>query len=196
MEPHTFNTTHDFPLTHAALHANRRDLADHLAIPSDQRPWVDDPVTITPPSLHCLLPLLLELTAARMLLDDDWAPTSDCFDLLGQFMLHAILEAYLRNGAHDTTTFNTICALGCPGIDRWADEPPSITAMRTLFSQEGLPLVEQTTWTQTRTRYITEVRPPVFYLQSPFLLPIPKIINNINSPVLVLPPSSMLTQCI
>ncbi|KAH9879879.1 hypothetical protein J1614_001903 [Plenodomus biglobosus] len=156
--PQTIHCSQEFPLPPSTLRSNRQHLADQLGTPPDQRKWIDDPSPTTP--LSSLLPLFLELTSARVSLDDSWIPTSDWFDLLGQFLLHSVLEAYLEHGAASPSTFNTIFAIGCPGIPRWAEEPPSITAMRNLFCHEdGHPRREISAWTRTRAKYIAELLP-------------------------------------
>lgn len=152
---HPFDEQKDFPLSDGALHENRTAFASSLNMPYDQRRWVTDIPGTT--SLHCLLPLLLELTAARVNLDDDWLPTSEWFDLLGQFMLQAVIEAYLRDGTYGPEAFNTIFAFGCPGVDRWAEEPSSVTAMRRLFCDENDPRLENRAWTSVKRGYIAEV---------------------------------------
>lgn len=108
------------------------------------------------PSLHCLLPLFVELTAARVDLGD-WVPTEGWLDLVGQFMLQAVLEEYLRNGAYGEEYFNTIFAFGCPGTDRRPDDGADIQSMRTLFCVEGSPREQIHGWSRTKRRYIDEV---------------------------------------
>jgi hypothetical protein len=152
-----FDQPKDFPLSDGALYENRSELASTLSMPLDQRRWVTD--VAGTPSLHCLLPLFIELTAARVNLDDDWLPTGDWFDLAGQFMLQAVIGEYLRNGAYGQETFNTIFAYGCPGVERWAEEPSDVIAMRRLFCSENNPREQNREWTNVKRRYISELLP-------------------------------------
>lgn len=166
-----FDPQKSFPLSDGTLHQNRSALASTLNIPLDQRRCVTDISGTT--SLHCLLPLLIELTAARVDLDDDWLPTTEWFELLGQFMLQAVVEEYLCNGAYGPETFNTIFAFGCPGVDRWAEEPGCVTAMRRLFCAEDTPRVENGVWTQVKQAFINEVCKSSPSHVSPLRIPAP-----------------------
>ncbi|CAN9306167.1 unnamed protein product [Alternaria alternata] len=152
-----FDQQKDFPLSDGALYENRSALASALSMPPDQRRWVTD--VAGTPSLHCLLPVFIELTAARVNLDDDWLPTSEWFDLAGQFMLQAVIGEYLRNGAYGDETFNTIFAYGCPGVERWAEEPADVAAMRKLFCAEGKLREENREWTRIKQQYVSELLP-------------------------------------
>jgi hypothetical protein len=152
-----FDQQKDFPLSDGALYENRSALASALRMPVDQRRWVTD--VAGTPSLHCLLPVFIELTAARVNLDDDWLPTSEWFDLAAQFMLQAVIGEYLRNGAYGDEAFNTIFAYGCPGVERWAEEPADVTAMRRLFCAEGNLREENREWTRIKRQYINELLP-------------------------------------
>jgi hypothetical protein len=154
-----FDTDRNFPLSDGALFENRNELASSLNMPLDQRRYVADMAGT--PSLHCLLPLFIELTAARVNLDDDWVPTSEWLDLAGQFMMHAAIDDYLRNGAFGPDTFNTIFAFGCPG-PRWAEEGTDVTAMRRLFCDESNPREEIREWTNLKRKYIDEVCYPCY----------------------------------
>jgi len=78
-----FDAASEFPLSDGALAENRHALACAIGQPPERRRWVTD-VDGTP-SLHCLLPLFVELTAARVQLGD-WLPTEEWMDLLGQLM--------------------------------------------------------------------------------------------------------------
>lgn len=149
-----FDPEKEFPLSDGALFENRNDLASALNMPRDQRRWVTD--VAGTPSLHCLLPLFIELTAARVNLGDDWEPTSEWFDLAGEFMLQAAIGEYLRNGAYGPETFDTIFAFGCPG-PRWAEEGADVTAMRRLFCDESNPREEIREWSGIKQRYVSEV---------------------------------------
>lgn len=152
-----FDTQKAFPLSDGALYENRSSLASALRMPQDQRRWVTD--VAGTPSLHCLLPVFIELTAARVALDDDWLPTSEWFHLAAQFMLQAVIGEYLRNGAYGPEPFNTIFAYGCPGVDRWADEPADVSAMRRLFCAEGHLKQENAEWTRIKSGYVNELLP-------------------------------------
>lgn len=150
-----FDPQKEFPLSDGALFENRNDLASALNMPRDQRRWVTD--VAGTPSLHCLLPLFIELTAARVNLGDDWVPTSEWLDLAGQFMMQAAIDDYLRNGAYGQETLNTIFAFGKPG-PRWAEEGADVTAMRRLFCDGSNPQEEIRDWSGIRRRYVSEVR--------------------------------------
>lgn len=149
-----FDAPRNFPLSDGALYQNRNELASALGMPHDQRRWVTD--VAGTPSLHCLLPLFIELTAARVNLDDDWGPTSEWLELAGQFMLQAATEEFLRNGAYELQTLNTVFSFGCPGA-RWAEEGTDVTAMRRLFCDETNPREEKREWTNIKNRYIGQV---------------------------------------
>jgi hypothetical protein len=150
-----FDSANDFPLSDAALVANRDQLASDLDIPPDHSRWVTDIPGTT--SLLCLLPLFLELAAARAVLEDDWVPTSEWFELAGEFMLQAVIEEYLLNGSHGEEVFNAMFAVGCPGVERWAEEGSDVTAMRRLFCDENNPRQQLQNWTSIRERCITKV---------------------------------------
>ncbi|KAF2026825.1 hypothetical protein EK21DRAFT_102997 [Setomelanomma holmii] len=151
-----FDQQRELPLSDGALFENRNKLASSLNMPRDQRRWVTD--IAGTPSLHCLLPLFIELIAARVELNDDWTPTSEWLDLAGQFMMQATIEEYLRNGAYGVETFDTIFAFGCPG-PRWAEEGTDVTAMRRLFCDESNPREEIREWSAIKRRYICELMP-------------------------------------
>lgn len=157
-----FDQQKDFPLLDGALYEHRSQLAALLQMPLDQRRWVTD--IAGTPSLHCILPLFIELTAARIDLEDGWIPTTDWFDLIGEFMLQAVIEEYLRQGAHGPDDFNTIFAFGCPGVERWAEEPESVMAMRRLFCSDNNPRKELGEWTTIKQHYISEVCHNLFFL--------------------------------
>ncbi|KAL5116828.1 hypothetical protein ACEQ8H_005309 [Pleosporales sp. CAS-2024a] len=151
-----FDSPKEFPLSDGALFENRNALASALNMPRDQRRWVTDMAGT--PSLHCLLPLFIELTAARVNLDDDWVPTSAWLELAAEFMMQATIDDYLRNGAYGPETFNTVFAFGYPG-PRWAEEGSDVTAMRRLFCHEENPRQEIPAWSNVRQRYINELLP-------------------------------------
>jgi len=152
--PQPFDTPSEFPLSDGALAENRHELASALGQPQDRRRWVTD-VEGTP-SLHCLLPLFVELTASRVMIGD-WMPDDGWMELVGQFMLQAVIQEYLQNGAYGEESFNTIFAFGCPGSSRRPDEGTDIQAMRSLFCVEGNTREEIDGWSSTKQRYIREV---------------------------------------
>lgn len=165
--PQAFDTLSEFPLSDGALAENRHELASSLGQSQDRRRWVTD-VEGTP-SLHCLLPLFMELTASRAMVGD-WMPDAGWMELVGQFMLQAVIEEYLQNGAYGEESFNTIFAFGCPGSARRPDEGTDIHAMRSLFSVEGNPREEIDGWSSIKRRYINELLPsqgsPTSFLQA------------------------------
>lgn len=147
-----FNTLNEFPLTDATLLNNRTKFASSLDIPVDRRRCVTD--VAGTPSLHTLLPLFVELSAARVNLDDDWLPTKDWYTLAGEFMLQAVIEEYLRNGAQDELAFNTAFAYGCPAVD---GEVGDMVAMRTLFCKDNKTHEQNHEWTRIKRQYEHEV---------------------------------------
>jgi hypothetical protein len=149
-----FDVSSEFPLSDGALAENRHELASALDMPIDRRRWVND-VEGTP-SLHCLLPLFVELTAARVNLGD-WVTSHEWSHLAGQFMLQAVLEEYLRNGAFGAEPFETIFSFGCPGTQPADDDGTDIEAMRKLFCTEESPHEQVHGWAKTRRQYINEV---------------------------------------
>ncbi|KAF2278501.1 uncharacterized protein EI97DRAFT_373019 [Westerdykella ornata] len=152
-----FDVRSEFPLSDGALAQRRHELASRLSIPVDKRRCVTD-VDGTP-SLHCLLPLFVELTAARASLEDEWFPTREWMHLAGQFMLQAVLEEYLRNGAYGEETFNTIFAFGCPGTAEEAGEGDDIRAMRRIFCNKANQHEQVHGWAKIRRHYINELLP-------------------------------------
>jgi hypothetical protein len=149
-----FDTSSEFPLSDGAVAENRHELASSLGQPQDRRRWVTD-VEGTP-SLHCLLPVFVELTASRVSIGD-WTPDDGWMELVGQFMLQAVIEEYLQNGAYGEESFNTIFAFGCPGSSRRPDEGNDIQAMRSLFCVEGNTREEIPGWSNIKQRYVGEV---------------------------------------
>ncbi len=97
-----------------------------------------------------------------MNVDDDWVPTPECLDLAGEFMLQAVIEEYLRNGAQGEDPFNTAFAFGCPEVDELPEEPITVTAMRRLFSDQHDMNQQSTIWTDLKAHYINEARYPLF----------------------------------
>ncbi|KAF1956581.1 hypothetical protein CC80DRAFT_61017 [Byssothecium circinans] len=162
-----FDPSSEFPLADGALAENRNDLACSLGQQADQRRWVTD--LEGTPSLHCLLALFIELTAARVELGD-WEPSDGWMDLAGQFMLQAVIEEYLFNGAYGEEPFNTIFAFGCPSTPRTPEDGTDIQAMRMLFCAEGNPREQIAGWSDIKQRYINELLPkqgqPTSYLRS------------------------------
>jgi hypothetical protein len=84
-------------------------------------------------------------------------PTNGWMELAGHFMLQAVIEEYLLNGASGPEPFNTIFAFGCPGSGRRPDEGLDVQAMRTLFSVERNTREQLDIWTRTKQRYVNEV---------------------------------------
>ncbi|KAF2738334.1 hypothetical protein EJ04DRAFT_486712 [Polyplosphaeria fusca] len=163
----SFDTFSEFPLSDGALAENRNNLASALDIPLEKRRCVTD-IEGTP-SLYCLLPLFVELTASRVAMGD-FLPLTEWFDLAGQFMMQAVIEEYLRNGAFGEEHFNSIFAFGCPGTNPNEDEGSDITAMRTLFCAEHNPHEQVQGWARIKRQYIDELLPKAntsgTYLQS------------------------------
>jgi hypothetical protein len=152
-----FDPHSNFPLPDRILALNRHALASALDMPEKRRRWVTD-VNGTP-SLHCLLPLFIELTAARTGVDNEWQPTEQWLQLAGQFMLQAALEEYLLNGAFGDECLNTIFAFGCPGTESTAQEPLAVTAMRAVFCDPEKVHQQVHGWSKVRKQYINEVSP-------------------------------------
>lgn len=157
-----FDPQGQFPLSADALCENRHNLSSTLGIPEDKRGWVGD--VAGTPSLHSLLPLFMELTAARTDLDDEWLPTKSWMHLAGQFMLQAVIEEYVRNGLSGEEPFNTIFAFGCPGKEAGVDEASDIKAMRKVFCDRETPHEQVHGWAKTKRHYINEVSGPVLFV--------------------------------
>ncbi|KAF1977157.1 hypothetical protein BU23DRAFT_565297 [Bimuria novae-zelandiae CBS 107.79] len=170
-----FDTSSEFPLADGALAENRHNLACSIDQRQEKRRWVTD--LEGTPTLHDLLSLFVELTAARTLFGD-WMPSHGWMDLVGQFMcelfhiarilkhrlpgkhlVHAVIEEYLLNGAYGEDTFNTIFAFGCPGTSRRPDDGSDVEAMRSLFCSEGRPHEQLAGWTEVKQRYVDELLP-------------------------------------
>ncbi|KAJ4341617.1 hypothetical protein N0V87_001632 [Didymella glomerata] len=141
-------TTAQRTLDDGAITSARQHRASELALPStfhlDQ---FSDPDR---PALDQILPVFIELTAARARLDDDWEPTSDWFNLAGQFMLQAVIDQYMTNGHCSSECFTAIFAFGNPGAQR-EGEGTDVTAMRSLFCTGDAELPE---WKRVRSNYI------------------------------------------
>ena len=150
-----FDTSSEFPLSDGALVENRHELASALGMPNDKLRWVKD-VEGTP-SLQCLLPLFIGLTAAWTELNNQRVPTKDWMNLAGQFMLQAAIEEYLRNGAFGEETFNTIFAFGCPGPDADTTEISDVKAMRKVFCDREDSHKQAHGWAKIKRKYIDEV---------------------------------------
>ncbi|KAF2011762.1 hypothetical protein BU24DRAFT_436112 [Aaosphaeria arxii CBS 175.79] len=153
----SFDTHKSFPLSDGALAQNRHELASSFGIPPDRRRWVTD--LEGTPSLHCLLPLFIELTAARADLDDGWRPTQEWLHLAVEFMLQSVVEEYLLNGAFGNDPFNTIFAFGCPRLGAADGQGSDIQAMRSLFCDESDPTKQVHGWAKLRREYINELLP-------------------------------------
>ncbi|KAF2174876.1 hypothetical protein K469DRAFT_724955 [Zopfia rhizophila CBS 207.26] len=152
-----FDTYKEFPLSDGTLAENRHELASSLGMPESKRRWVTD--LYGTPSLHSLLPLFIELTAARTAIGDGWETKPQWFQLAGQFMLQAVIEEYLRNGAFGEEPFNTIFAFGCPGRGVGSDEGADIRAMRILFCKENDSHEQVHGWARVKRQYINELLP-------------------------------------
>ncbi|KAF2704247.1 hypothetical protein K504DRAFT_494987 [Pleomassaria siparia CBS 279.74] len=151
-----FDVSSEFPLSDGALAENRHELASALDMPLDRRRWVTD--VAGTPSLHCLLPLFVELTAARVNLGD-WVASPEWLQLAAQFMTQAVLEEYLRNGAYGEEAFNTVWAFGCPGTNVAEGDGTDVVAMRKLFCTETNPHEQIHGWAKIRRQYISELLP-------------------------------------
>lgn len=146
------NTTHI--LNDGTIQAIRQHRASDLGLPSTfDMDRFNEPDR---PALDHLLPMFMELTAARTRLDNEWQPTSDWFDLAGQFMLQAVIDQYIINGHCQTDRLGAIFAFGNPGADH-NSEAADTAALRTLFCKDCSPLKELSEWTAVRNRYIKEV---------------------------------------
>ncbi|KZM22563.1 uncharacterized protein EKO05_0009706 [Ascochyta rabiei] len=143
------------PLSDNELESVRRRRTTALGLPSSFR--LDMCSERGRPSLHELLPLFVELTAARANLGDDWQPTSDWFELAGQFMLQAVIDRHLVDRECQPAAIISIFAFGSVGAEREDGEGTDITAMRRLFCRENQPTEELPEWTAIRRRYIREV---------------------------------------
>lgn len=99
----------------------------------------------------------MELTAARTCLDDEWQPTSDWFDLAGQFMLQSVIDQYVINGRCQTERLVAIFAFGSPGVEHDSQVAETV-ALQRLFCKDGSQSEELPEWTELRHRYIEEVR--------------------------------------
>ncbi|KAH6637640.1 hypothetical protein C7974DRAFT_432520 [Boeremia exigua] len=142
-------------LNHGSLESVRQRRAADLDLPSAFD--MDSFNGPDRPALDQLLPIFIELTAARTCLGDEWQPTSDWFDLAGQFMLQAVIDQYFTNGSCQTETLVAIFAFGNPG-DEGDSEGPDIAAMRRLFCRDGNQSEELPEWTAVRRRYIKKSR--------------------------------------
>lgn len=141
-----------------AITSARQHQASELALPSTFRPdQLSDPDR---PALDQLLPVFIELTAARTRLGDDWEPTSDWFNLAGQFMLQAVIDQYVTNGHCSAESFTAIFAFGDPGAQR-ENEGTDITAMRSLFCTGDVSRTELPEWEKVRSNYIKIVSPRI-----------------------------------
>ena len=134
--------------------AARQSRASDLHLPSSfTMDHFNDPDR---PTLDQILPVFVELTAARAGLKEEWQPTAEWYDLAGQFMLQAVIDSYVVNGHCFEDMHTAIFAFGSPGAAS-NDERPDIAAMRNLFCKDGSPAEEHASWTATRARYMQEV---------------------------------------
>ena len=142
-------------LSEGTVEAARQSRASDLHLPSSfTMDRFNEPDR---PTLDQILPVFMELTAARAGLKEEWQPASEWYDLAGQFMLQAVLDAYVVHGHCSEDTHTAIFAFGSPGAAS-NGERPDIAAMRTLFCKDGSPAAEHAGWTATRARYMKEVR--------------------------------------
>lgn len=140
-------------LTEGTVEAARQSRASDLHLPSSfTMDRFNEPDR---PTLDQILPVFIELTAARAGLKEEWQPTSEWYDLAGQFMLQAVIDAYVVHGHCSKDTHAAIFAFGSPGAAS-NGERPDIAAMRTLFCKDGSPAAEHAGWTATRARYMKE----------------------------------------
>lgn len=140
-------------LNDGSLESIRQRRAHDLDLPSTvSMDQFEDPHR---PALDHLLPMFIELTAARTCLGDEWRPTSDWYDLAGQFMLQALIDQYLTNGTCHEETLVAIFAFGNPGAG-CGGEGPEVTAMRDLFCKDDNRSEEVPEWTTIRRRYLKE----------------------------------------
>ncbi|KAJ4984909.1 hypothetical protein SVAN01_09603 [Stagonosporopsis vannaccii] len=141
-------------LNERSIRAVRQHRAADLSLPSSSfdMDCFNDPDR---PALDDLLPIFMELTAARTCLDNEWQPTSDWFDLAGQFMLQAVIDQYMINGCCQTERLAAIFAFGNPGAER-NGEATDIIALRRLFCKDGSWSEELPEWTALRHQYIKE----------------------------------------
>lgn len=96
----------------------------------------------------------MELTALRTTLSDEWTPTSDWFDLAGQYMLQCVIEEYLLHGASGEEVFNAAFAFG--GSRMKGVEEESENGVQKLFCEDG-GNKERKEWADVRRKYISEV---------------------------------------
>ncbi|KAF1928928.1 uncharacterized protein M421DRAFT_62135 [Didymella exigua CBS 183.55] len=129
----------------------RQHRASELALPSTVR--LNQFSNPDRPALDQLLPLFIELTAARTCLGDEWEPTSDWFDLAGQFMLQAVIDQYVTNGHCSAECLTAIFAFGDPGA-KLGSEGSDVTAMRSLFCTGDSSRTELPEWKRIRAIYI------------------------------------------
>jgi hypothetical protein len=109
------------------------------------------------PSLHEIISLFVELTAARASLGDEWQPKSDWFDLAGQFMFQAVIDQYLIFRECSSAVMMSIFAFGTVGTEREDGEGSDIRSMRRLFCRDDQSAEELPEWTAVRSRYTKEV---------------------------------------
>lgn len=144
-------TTAQCILNDEAVTSARQHRASELALPPTFRlDRFSDPDR---PALDQLLPVFIELTCARTRLGDGWEPTSDWFNLAGQFMLQAVIDQYVTNGHCSFECFAAIFAFGDPGAQR-EGEGADVTAMRSLFCTGDLSGTELLEWRRVRSNYI------------------------------------------
>ncbi|KAF3004941.1 hypothetical protein E8E13_007446 [Curvularia kusanoi] len=95
------------------------------------------------------------ITMTAVCLREEWQPTSEWYDLAGQFMLQAVIDQYVITGCCHDETRTAIFAFGSPGAVS-NDEKPDIAAIRTLFCKDESPSEEHASWAAIRRRYVKE----------------------------------------
>lgn len=158
-DSHDFEEINDrrSPFSDGEVDSARRRRASALHLPSsfDSEMFSDR----NRPSLHELLPLFVELTAARTSLGDgdEWQPISDWYKLAGQFMLQATIDQYLINSECRPEVMASIFSFGSMGAEHEHSEGSDIASVRTVFCKDDHPDQEFPEWTTTRSRYLREV---------------------------------------
>lgn len=108
------------------------------------------------PTLYTLLPLFMDLTASRCKLADEWTPSSDWFDLAGQYILQAVVEEYVLYGTKGEI-FNDVFAFGGSGarIEDENEEDDGKGVQKLFRTDNGRE--EKKDWTRVKQRYMNEV---------------------------------------
>lgn len=136
----------------------REQRADELNMPVAARAWIVSPKDR--PTLYTLLPLFMDLTASRCTLADEWTPSSDWFDLAGQYILQVVVEEYLLYGTKGEA-FNDVFAFGGSGVGiKDEDQGGNGNGVQKLFHTEDGG-EEKKEWTRAKQKYMNEVGPTV-----------------------------------